>query len=87
MKRLSIKDIPYGMTKGDLADKYDIGTYDTALPQSWVDQCVEHDFDPRGVVVWAYPLSMPYPLTIEAELEIDRIFGWDCTPAKYKEAV
>lgn len=86
-RRLSINDLPTRITKGDLASMYDIGTYDYALPQGWVDECMEKGFDPRGVVVWAYPLSMPYPLTIEAEEEIVRIFGWDIVPAEFMEVV
>jgi hypothetical protein len=30
-------------------------TYDSALPQSWVDACYQRGIQPVGHVVWAYP--------------------------------
>ena len=60
------------MTKGDFAkDIYPDITYDTALPQPWVDQIMrECNFDPRPCVVWGYPkgscFGMPLPLTLAA---------------------
>lgn len=42
-------------------------SYDTALPQPWVDLMIRQGFDPRGVVVWAYPpeslFGIPWPLS------------------------
>jgi len=58
-----------GYTTGELAERLYAGmTYDTALPQPWVDWCQERGFDPRGRVVWGYPNNrgIPLPLTVEA---------------------
>ena len=42
----------------------------TALPQDWVNHMIDHGFDPRFEVVWAYPhgyvWGLPMPLTAEA---------------------
>ena len=42
-------------------------SYDTALPQLWVESLITSGFDPRGIVVWAYPegflMGCPYPLS------------------------
>lgn len=47
--------------------------YDAALPQEWVDECLNAGYDPRGSFVWAYGtgqiLGSPFPLTKEAALE------------------
>lgn len=65
-------DLPNYITKGELAKQlYPELTYDTALPQGWVDAVTTSSFDPRGCVVWGYPkgscLGAPYPLTVEAD--------------------
>jgi len=47
-------------------------SYDTALPQGWVNTAIKQGFDPRGQVVWGYPkhccLGIPLPLTPEAQV-------------------
>lgn len=46
------------MTVGEMAElKYPGETYDTALPQQWVDKMRERGFDPRGHFVTLYPKS------------------------------
>ena len=49
-------------------------TFDTALPQDWVNAMTQSGFDPRGQVVWGYPprcsFGQPYPLTLEAILAL-----------------
>lgn len=60
-----------GPTVGELAAQlYPDLTYDTALPQQWVDLCIDRGFDPRSRVIWGYPngWGKPYPLTAEAAL-------------------
>ena len=64
--------------KQDLAKLvYPDTTYDTALPQDWVNAKVRQGFDPRPVVVWGYPkgsiFGLPLPLTVEAEAELKRM--------------
>ena len=67
------------MNKHEQANKLYPGiTYDTAMPQEWVDRCIqEHDFDPRGCVVWSYPkdsiFGLPLPLNQEALLALINI--------------
>lgn len=67
----SIHDLPRLITVRELADRvYEGLTYDTALPQPWVDRYV-HEFDVRGKVVWGYgkgfnAFGYPFPLTKEA---------------------
>ena len=63
-----------GLTVDKLADLLYPGvTYDTALPQPWVNDCSRNkNFDPRGMVVWGYPKGCsvfgdPLPLTLEAQ--------------------
>jgi len=55
--------------------KYD-GTYDDALPQTWVDAMQARGFDPRGHFVWAYPsgsiFGCPMPKTAEGVLMLAR---------------
>ena len=65
-------------SKGELAKLvYPDTTYDTALPQDWVNAVTKQGFDPRPVVVWGYPkgsiFGMPLPLTVEAEAELERV--------------
>ena len=42
-------------------------TFDTALPQDWVNEITAAGFDPRGEVVWGYPKGslggLPIPLS------------------------
>lgn len=62
-------------TVGELAEQLYPGmTYDTSLPQEWVNYCTARVFDPRGQVVWLYPdrdlLGIPAPLTQEAMLNL-----------------
>ena len=44
-------------------------TFDTALPQEWVNNLLDHGDDIRGKVVFAYPegcvFGIPYPITTE----------------------
>jgi len=60
------------LSKGDLADQLIPNeTYDTALPQGWVNWCLTRGFDPRPHVVWLYKDShavcgAPLALTVEA---------------------
>ena len=72
MKLQHRKDLPAWKTKGELATElYPTMTYDTALPQNWVNMCMEKGFDPRFSVVWGYPadtiMGRPFPLTLEAD--------------------
>lgn len=67
----TLASLPAGTTKGDLIDLIDPQvTFDTTLPQGWVDDVTDRGFDPRGQVVWAYPqgtiFGLPMPLTEEA---------------------
>jgi hypothetical protein len=52
-------------------------TFDTALPQPWVDACANRGFDPRGQVVWGYPMGFisghPLPITVEGMLGLARL--------------
>ena len=58
-------------TKGEAAESATNGmTYDTALPQGWVDAMYERGFDHAELIgnfVWAYPSGdvsgVPYPIT------------------------
>lgn len=68
----TLASLPAGTTKGDLIDLIDPQvTFDTTLPQGWVDDVTDRGFDPRGQVVWAYPqgtiFGLPMPLTEEAK--------------------
>jgi hypothetical protein len=59
-------------------------TYDTALPQEWVNAMQqEAEFDPRGCVVWGYPkgtvMGIPLPITREAADTLADL-GWDTNP-------
>jgi hypothetical protein len=70
---------------GEFYDKYDLSatlypgiTVDSALPQDWVNACVDHGFDPRPHVVWAYPkeyrtFGVPYPVTMAGVLGLARL--------------
>lgn len=75
-----LADIPPGTTKYDLGKQlYPDLTFDTALPQPWVDMMVTgYYFDPRLCVVWGYPpgnaFGNPYPLTQEAKAHLSRIY-------------
>jgi hypothetical protein len=70
-----------GATVGQIAEELYRGvTYDTALPQTWVDTMQNRGFDPRGVVVWGYPegntlYGQPLPLTVEAALMLANLAG------------
>lgn len=72
MKTLpTLSSLPSWTTKGDLIDLLNPQvTFDTALPQDWVNHITKMGFDPRGQVVWAYPrgtlFGLPMPLTEEA---------------------
>jgi hypothetical protein len=51
-------------------ERYPGVTFDTALPQQWVDAMSERDFDVRGHFVTLYPkgkAAFPYmaPVTVE----------------------
>lgn len=67
----SVVDLPEGTTKGELAERLYPGvTFDTALPQPWVNECQALGFDPRPGFVWGFPAGLiwgtPLPLTAEA---------------------
>lgn len=67
----TLASLPAGTTKGDLIDLLNPQvTFDTALPQDWVNHITKMGFDPRGQVVWSYPkgtvFGLPMPLTQEA---------------------
>lgn len=73
----ALLDLHYpDMTVGRLAERLygHLPAYDTALPQPWVNACLEDGFDPRGSFVWVYPvgslMGQPGPLTAEAAREI-----------------
>jgi len=62
-------------TTGDLAaELYPSMTYDTALPQPWVDRMADRGVDVRGRFVWGYPkgtlAGFPFPLTLEAAIDV-----------------
>ena len=58
--------------------------YDSALPQTWVDDAWDNwDFDVRGQCIWAYPaeystFGTPFPLTTKAAQFLKRqgFQGW-----------
>ncbi len=71
----TLGSLPTWTTKGDLIALVNPQvTFDTALPQDWVDEATYLGFDPRAQVVWAYPKGscwgMPMPLTAEARAEL-----------------
>ena len=77
---MSEGDYPEWTTKGELAaELYPDVTYDTALPQGWVDVTTV-DFDPRRNVVWGYPkgsvMGLPLPVTTEARDHLANL-GWE----------
>jgi hypothetical protein len=37
---------------------YSDQTFDTALPQAWVDALCGRDLDPRGHFIWLYPQGL-----------------------------
>ena len=63
-------------TKSELAGLLYHGvTFDTALPQQWVDEVTSENFDPRTCVVWGYTkrcsvLGEPLALTTEAYMSL-----------------
>jgi hypothetical protein len=70
-----VDEIPHWMSKGELAAEiYPHITYDTALPQDWVNKCQSLGFDPRPHFVWGYPpgsvMGQPLPLTKEGARDI-----------------
>lgn len=74
----TLSSLPACTTKGDLIELVAPAvTYDTALPQGWVNHVTDLGFDPRGQVIWAYPqgyiCGMPMPLTAEARAELYRL--------------
>lgn len=67
----TLASLPTWTTKGDLIARVAPQvTFDTALPQGWVNHITDRGFDPRGQVVWSYPkgtvFGLPMPLTQEA---------------------
>lgn len=74
-----------GRSYGNLADlavaRRSLGTFDSAIPQGWVDDVREKLGVYPTCIVWSYPsasvFGLPFPLTAEAR---DLI-------TKYKEAV
>jgi hypothetical protein len=67
-------------TVGEVASTvYPEMTYDTALPQEWVDAVTRRGFDPRGHVVWGYPKGslggQPYPITVTGLEGLCRLAG------------
>ena len=58
------------MTVGEAAEaRYQGLTYDCALPQGWVDECVSKGMEPRGHFVWLYDdwVGRPAPITAEGD--------------------
>jgi len=49
-------------------------TFDTALPQPWVNEMADLDMDVRGNVVWGYPenstFGFPLPVTTDGALMV-----------------
>lgn len=67
------------MTVSQAAERLFPGvTFDTALPQPWVDWAREKGVDVRGHFVWGYPkgegnvFGRPLPLTEKAKLFLER---------------
>lgn len=64
-----------GLSVNEVGRAYGLGnSFDTALPQSWVDECISiYKFDPRSQVVWYYGpgdcFGKPFPLTREMEYQ------------------
>ena len=59
------------MNISELADILGLKSYDTALPQAWVDEfVVVTGFNPVGYFVWSYDYAKifgePYPLNQKA---------------------
>jgi hypothetical protein len=71
------------LSKGELADQLlPNETYDTALPQQWVNGCLERGFDPRPHIVWLYKepytvFGTPFALTVEAHTALQSIIHAD----------
>lgn len=65
--------IEHGYSVRHIAESIlELKTYDTALPQEWVNQCADRGFDPRGRFVMCYDEEGAFgrlvPLTREAAL-------------------
>ncbi len=84
-KELPKKPDPYlplrvetrGQTTAEIADRLYFGiTYDTALPQLWVDEYARYGYNPVGDFVWIYPegyiMGMPGPLCQEAKIKLEQ---------------
>ena len=74
---LSIKKIPSGMTKTDLASYYGLKNFDTAIPQPLFDLLENEDFDPWGNYVYDYTFyrhGTLFPLTTEAIARYELVF-------------
>ena len=69
MRNVSVSSTAQPQTVGELAEQcYSGMTYDTALPQQWVDKMADRGFDPRGHFVTLYPnggIAYMAPITAE----------------------
>lgn len=54
--------------KQDLAESMGLKSFDTALPQDWVDEAFDLGLDPRPSVVWSYDHHMVFgqPVGVDA---------------------
>lgn len=64
----------------EAAKFYGLKNCDVAIPVDWVRECQAQGFNPVGMVVWDYSrpgftgFGEPFPLTVEAEQELQRLF-------------
>ena len=72
---------PKPQTVGEAARaRYPGVTFDTALPQGWVNKAIERGFDPRGHVVWGYPdgclFGRAMAVTPEGDDGLSKLASW-----------
>ena len=64
-----------GKSVGDIMARFfpDMKSFDYALPQPWVDYCIDQGFDPSGKCVWSYegPLTFGAPFFLTQAWEIE----------------
>lgn len=66
-------------TVGEAATRLGLKSYDTALPQDWVNACMDQGFDPRGKFVVCYDtvtLGTLVPVTNDAARTIPSRLIW-----------
>ena len=70
-----------GISKDEAAKLLRLKTYDTALPQGWVDRITAWGYDPRSTVVWCYDqnvsFGLPVGLTTEAHKKLEEFAEWN----------